>query len=374
MNPTVPARQIGGGDAVTIEDVARAARVSISTVSNALNGRIERMRSDTLARIEAAITSLGYRPNNVARQLKTGRTSILGLLVPSIANPAYGMLAREVEIAAQELHGYRVLLGNTYRSQDKEASFFNDLLSNGIRGVIVISSLEEQRHLDSAVAQGLVAVSYDRRAPAAPASTVDYVSMNNYKAAQLAVKHLIEHGHSRIAFATPGGRTMSRSEKISGFLAATEAAGLDHFTMMLEGTPQSEFGDAEMAELGRSLARTIVARKVRPTAVVTVNDMLAIGLIGELRRHDLRVPQDISVIGMDDLFLSPLLSPPLTTVCPPLREMAQKMVQRIISRLADPSIVTTEFLFEPVLVTRETVAQLPPVRARARQVDRDSTP
>lgn len=351
-------------DAVTIDDVARAAGVSISTVSNALNGRMERMRSETRVRVEAAIASLGYRPNNAARQLKTGRTSILGFLVPSIANPAYGMLAGEVEIAAQELHGYRVLVGNTYRSQAKESSFFNDLLSHGVRGVIVISSLEEQAHLDAAVAQGLVAVSYDRRAPADRVATVDYVSMDNYTAAQLATEHLIEHGHARIAFATPGARTMSRSEKIAGFVAAAEAAGLGRSATMLEGRPRRGFGDAEMAELGRSLARTVVTRTPRPTAVVAVNDMLAIGLVGELRRHRLRVPQDISVVGMDDLFLSPLLSPPLTTIRPPLREMAQIMVQRIISRLADPTIAAGEFLFEPTLVARETVAKSP-MRLRA---------
>lgn len=349
-------------ETVTIEDVARAARVSISTVSNALNGRMERMRSDTLARIEAAIARLGYRPNNIARQLKTGHTPLLGFLVPSIANPAYGMLAREVEIAAQELHGYRVLLGNTYRSRDKESSFFEDLLSQGVRGVIVISSLEQHDHLDAAVARGLVAVSYDRRAPAQGAPTVDYVSMNNHKAAQLAAEHLIAHGHSRIAFATPDSRTMSRSEKIAGFFAALDAAGLGRGAGVLEGQPQTGFGDADMAELGRALACGLVRRKTRPTAIVAVNDMLAIGMIGELRSHRVRVPEDLSVIGMDDLFLSPLLSPPLTTVRPPLRDIARTMVERIISRLADPSIPPQEFLFEPMLVSRDTVATLAPAK------------
>jgi DNA-binding LacI/PurR family transcriptional regulator len=342
-------------ETATIEDVARAARVSISTVSNALNGRMERMRSDTLARIEAAIARLGYRPNNIARQLKTGHTPLLGFLVPSIANPAYGMLAREVEIAAQELPGYRVLLGNTYRSRDKEASFFDDLLSQGVRGVIVISSLKQQDHLDAAVTRGLIAVSYDRRAPGRGAPTVDYVSMNNHKAAQIATAHLIARGHTRIAFATPDSRTMSRSEKIAGFFTALGAAGLGRSAGVLEGESRTGFGDAEMAELGRVLARGIVAGKTRPTAIVAVNDMLAIGMIGELRARGIRVPEDLSVVGMDDLFLSPLLVPPLTTVRPPLRDMARTMVERIVNRLADPTIPPQEFLFEPALVSRDTV-------------------
>ena len=119
----------------TIADVAQHAGVSVSTVSNLLNGRTDRMRADTSQRIEAAIRALGYRPNRAAQQLKTGHTPMLGLLVPSIANPMYGYIAREIETSAQERHGHRVLLGNTYRNKDKETGFFDDLLDHGVRGV-----------------------------------------------------------------------------------------------------------------------------------------------------------------------------------------------------------------------------------------------
>ncbi len=148
----------------TIQDVARHAAVSVSTVSNVLNGRTDKMRQETLARVEAAIEALQFRPNTLARQLKTGQTPLLGLLVPSIANPMYGYIAREVETFAQEQYGYRVLIGNTYRDREKEASFFDDLLAHGVRRVIVISSLADERHLERAVQRGMVVVSYDRRA------------------------------------------------------------------------------------------------------------------------------------------------------------------------------------------------------------------
>ena len=137
----------------------------ISTVSNALNGRPERMRKETFSRVEAVIAELGFQPNRAARQLKTGRTPLIGILIPSIANPSYGSLAHEIEIVAQQRHGYRVLLGSTYRNQEKESGFFDDLLSHGVRGVIVISSLADQNHVYAAIRRGLVAVSYDRRAP-----------------------------------------------------------------------------------------------------------------------------------------------------------------------------------------------------------------
>jgi DNA-binding LacI/PurR family transcriptional regulator len=342
-----------------IQDVARRAGVSISTISNALNGRTARMSVDTFARIEATIAELDFRPNRAARQLKTGHNPMLGLLVPSIANPAFGMLAREVEIAAQEHYGYRVMLGNTHRSPEKEASFFDDLLAHGVRGVIVCSSLVDQHHLDATIARGLVVVSYDRRATAGQAPRVDHVSMDNFRAGELAARHLIEYGHERLAFATPTGRTVSRSDKLAGFLAAARGVGLGKSASTLEGKSRMAYGDSEMADLGRALAVDIAADRRRPTGIVAVNDMLAIGLLAGLRDCGLRVPEDVSVVGIDDLFLSSLFRPALTSIRSPLADIARKMVERVIARLANPNVPTEEFLFAPQLVARETVARPP---------------
>ena len=340
---------------ITIEDVAQRAGVSISTVSNALNGRPERMRKETLGRIESVIAELGFQPNRAARQLKTGHTPLIGLLIPSIENPSYGSLAHEIEVVAQERYGYRVLLGSTYRNREKESNFFDDLLSHGVRGVIVISSLADQSHVHAAVRRGLVAVSYDRRAPARQASPIDYVSMDNADASRLAVEHLLARGHTRLAFVTASGRTLSRTEKINGFLAAARKGGVAHTANVLERQAESAFGDAEMAQLGRALADDIAKSRPRPTGIVAINDMLAIGLIAGLRDRGIRVPDDASVIGMDDLALSALVSPAVTSVQLPLAAMARTMVDRIISRLADPGIPTDEFLFQPILVARESV-------------------
>jgi DNA-binding LacI/PurR family transcriptional regulator len=342
-----------------IQDVARDAGVSVSTVSNVLNGRADRMTRETLGRVEAAIARLGFRPSQAARSLKTGQMPIIGLLVPSIANPMYGSIAREVEQVAQEQHNYRVLLGSTYRSTEKEASFIDDLLSHGVRSVIVISSLTDEGHIEAVLKRGLVVVSYDRRADADAASRIDHVSVDNFKAGQIAARHLIEHGHRRLAFATAAGVTMSRRDKIGGFLDG--AAGVAD-TEVLEGRVGSAYGDSEMVEVGRALAAKIarVAQGKRPTGLVAVNDMLAIGLIAGLREHGLRVPDDISVLGMDDMFLAPLVSPALSSVGMPLADMARTMVERVITRLADPQIPTAEFLFEPRLAQRLSVAAPPP--------------
>lgn len=353
------------GDGVsTIQDVARAAGVSVSTISNVLNGRVDRMRPETLQRVEAAIAALGYRPNRAARQLKTGHTPMLGLLVPSIANPMYGYIAREIETCAQELHGHSVVLGNTYRNKAKETRFFDDLLSLGVRGVIVISSLVDEEHFESAVRRGLVMVSYDRRATPGVATAIDHVSVDNAEAARLAAAHLIELGHRRIAFVTASGRTMSRSEKIRGFRQAAESAGLPaRHARVIEGSTSSQYGDSEMADVGRMLAGRIARERDRPTGVVAVNDMLAFGLLAGFREAGLHVPNDVSVVGMDGLFLSSFTTPGLTTIRLPVPEMARTIVERVVGRMADPASATGEFLFTPDLVIRETTA--PPPGAKA---------
>lgn len=341
-----------------IRDVASLAGVSASTVSNVLNGRGDRMAKGTLARVQAAIAELRYTPNTSARQLKTGHTPVIGLLVPSMANPMYGFIAREVETQAQERYGFRIMIGNTDRNKDKETRFFDDLIAHGVRGIIINSSLVDERHFESAVERGLVLLSYDRRATPGLESGIDHVSVDNFEAARLATTHLIDQGHTCLAFVTAAGMTMSRREKINGFMAAAGAAGLLSSAQVIEGAPSNEYGDSMMSELGRIEAAALSARmpSQRPTGVVAVNDMMALGLMAGFREAGLSVPQDVSVVGIDDVFLSALMYPSLTTVRVPVREMAHTMVERVMSRLADPTLPAGEFIFQPILMVRDSVA------------------
>ena len=342
----------------TIQDVARHAGVSASTVSNVLNGRGDRMRAETLARVETAIEALQFRPSKLAQQLKTGQTPLLGLLVPSMTNPMYGTIAREIETCAQERHGLRLLIGSTYREKDKESVFFADLLSHGVRRVIVVSSLADERHFEAAALRGMVVVSYDRGATPGRPSRVGHVMPDNREAARLATQHLIDRGHRRLAFVTVAGMTMSRSAKIDGFRAATEAAGLSDSAQVLDGGPLNEYGDSVIADVGRATALQIAAQSPRPTGIVALNDLMAFGLMAGLRDAGLRVPQDASIVGIDGLFLSALSNPMLTTVQLPVREMAQAMVE--LAMLAPDDTASRERIFTPTnLIERESVAPPP---------------
>ncbi|MES1264332.1 MAG: substrate-binding domain-containing protein, partial [Variovorax sp.] len=302
----------------------------------------------------------------LARQLKTGQTPLLGLLVPSLANPMYGYIAREIETVAQQQFGYRLLIGSTYRDPQKESAFFDDLLSHGVRRVIVISSLADERHFESAVERGMVVVSYDRGATPGKRSKLSHVMPDNFEAARLATQHLIDHGHRRLAFVTVAGMTMSRSAKIDGFHAAADGAGVGANASVLDGGALDEYGDAVIAEVGRATALKIAAMPIsqRPTGIVALNDLMALGLMAGLREAGLSVPQDVSVVGIDGHFMATLSNPLLTTVALPVPEMARAMVETVMRAPADAE--PHDLVFTPTqLVERESVAR-PPAAARSR--------
>lgn len=294
----------------TIQDVARLANVSISSVSNVLNGRTERMRKETFIRIQQAIEKLGYRPNQMARHLKTGHIPILGLLVPSTSNPSFAHLAVAVEEVAQRRYNYRVLVCNTYRDQELEAKMLDDLIGLGIRTVIVISSLSDERHIQAAIGKGLAVISYDSGIDSAHGPTHDHVLPDNRLAGRLAAEHLIVHGHRHLAFARPRGRTISRRQKVEGFFAAIREAGPDYSGLVIEADVGSRFGDNELSKVGFEAAQQIAAMENRPTGVVAVNDLTAIGLMAGLRHCGLGVPEDISIIGMDNISVAEYVWPP----------------------------------------------------------------
>ena len=355
----------------TIQDVARHAAVSVSTVSNVLNGRSDRMRPETLARVNAAIEALQFSPSKLAQRLKTGHTPLLGLLVPSMTNPMFGYIAREVEAFAQDRYGHRLLIGSTYRDAAKEAAFFNDLMAHGVRRVIVISPLAAERDLEAAVARGMAVMSYDCRAPSDRPSAVGHVIPDNVEAAGLATRHLIARGHTRLAFATVSGSMMNRADKAAGFLAAAKDAGLGRSAQVRDCGPLNEYGDSGIAEVGRATGLQLARDPRRPTGIVALNDLMALGLMAGLREAGLRVPQDVSVIGIDGHFLAALSNPGLTTVQLPVPEMARAMVDQVMKPAAAGDAAPRARVFgELRLVERESVAGPPPAAAAATRKSR----
>jgi DNA-binding LacI/PurR family transcriptional regulator len=344
----------------TIHDVARLARVSPTTVSNALNGRFERMGQDTVERIQQAIESLGYTPSRVARQLKTGHAPIIGLVVPSVANPFWGAFARTAEEAALA-HGYRVLLGNSERDLEREQLYAEEMWAQGIRGLIFGSSPLSLGHLSALIQHGLHVVAFDRHGRRNDDLDVDSVSMDNVLAGRLATAHLLALGHRRIGFLSGPIRTVSRMDRLEGYRSALAEAGIELDPHLIwEGAFSSTFGDIEGAKLGRRGAQEILGRENRPTALIAINDMYALGAYAGARDLGLRIPETCSIVGFDDIMLAEIAEPPLTTIRQPLEDMLRVAVERLIEHLnATASVDVTQLTFAPELIVRGSTAPAP---------------
>ena len=341
---------------VTIHEVARAASVSPSTVSNLLNGRTQRMQPATQARIETAIRKLGYHPSRVARQLRTGQVRAIGLVVPSVGNPFWGALARHLEAAALT-EGYHVLLCNSERDPERERSYLEELWADGIRGVVLCSSLPSLDHVTPLLERGLRLVAFDRMAQAGDPPSLVNVTVDNAVGAQLATEHLLQLGHRRIAFISGSLGSINRKERFRGFRAALEQAGLDPDAALVSpDAATTQFGDVEAAELGRAAATELLRGRRKPTAIVAINDMCALGVCRGIRDAGLEVARDVSVVGFDDILLAELYAPPLTTVHQPLPEMAAAAFDHLRARIEGSATAGQSLLLRPHLVVRESTA------------------
>jgi DNA-binding LacI/PurR family transcriptional regulator len=354
--PSAPGVSTSGGASATIRDVASAAKVSPSTVSNLLNGRDARMGTRTKARVVRAINELGYRPSRVARQLRTGRAQVIGLVVPSVANLFWGSFARAVEAEALR-DRYQVLLCNSERDPTREHDYIDELWAGGVRSVILGTSLPSLDHLRPFTERGLRLVAFDRERRAGDPPGLISVSVDNHRGGYLATQHLLDLGHRRIGFISGAIATVSRKRRLAGYRAALADAGVRYRRQLVWSHPGSGFGDGESAELGRQGLTALLQVPEPPTAVVTINDMYAIGACAAAREAGLTVPgpgRGISIVGFDDIAIAELYNPPLSTIRQPLAEMARFALEAIRTQ---PGEVPTSTVMAPHLVARASTAR-----------------
>jgi DNA-binding LacI/PurR family transcriptional regulator len=360
MSPQMPQPPSGR---VTIHDVARQAQVSTSTVSLVLNGKLKRMRPDTSERVLKAVAELGYEANHMARALKTGFVPTIGLVVPTVANPFWGEFARYVESAAEKKN-YQVLLCNGERSSEREQRYVEAMLVRGIRGVILGSSPLSLQHLRGVMQRGLQVVAFDRPADLA----TDSVRVDNQLGARLAVTHLLELGHRRIGFVSGTVSSANRRDRLEGYRQTLRAAGIEakDDLIWLESVTPADGGE-EATEIGRVAALSLLSRPDRPTALFAINDMVAVGLYAGIRELGLRVPQDVSVVGFDDIHLCRLMSPPITTVRQPLEQLMRSAVELLIGRMENRHEGSPEHItLVPELMVRGSTAAAPAGNGRHR--------
>jgi LacI family transcriptional regulator len=307
----------------TIRDVAERAGVSTTTVSHVINGT-RKVEPLTSARVEAAIDELGYRPNALARSMRRGRTHTVGLVIPDIANPFFGDLARSVEDHMFEA-GYSAIICNSDGDLAKEARYLDVLLSKQVDGLLLVAASQPSEGLIELVERGTPTIVVDRELGHL---SVSQVLVANRQGGYLAGQHLLELGHRDIGvIAGPGGLGTS-ARRLEGFEAVLADAGVAlPATRVFRGDFRAASGRAAMdgwLHSGRA-----------PTAVFAENDLMAIGALSAAHAAGVPVPSEISVVGFDGIAFGADVTPPLTTVSQSIEDMASAAIELLFERIHD---------------------------------------
>ncbi|MEU6852688.1 LacI family DNA-binding transcriptional regulator [Actinacidiphila alni] len=331
----------------SLKDVARLAGVSVKTVSNVVNN-YPHVTPGMRERVQRAIDELGYRPNLTARHLRKGRTGIIALAVPELGNPYFAELAGAV-IDAAARHDYTVLLDHTAGQREKEV-----LVSQGFRAHVIDGLILSPIELEAADLLGRIddapLVLLGEREYDAP---YDQIAIDNVAAARSAVRHLTGLGHRRIAFL--GARRESARQpahlRLRGWREELAAAGLPGDDSLVAATDGYGRWD------GAAAMNALLDRGTRPDAVFAYNDLMALGAMRALVERGLRVPQDVSVVGFDDVEEGRFSTIALTTVSPDKQAIARLAVERVVARLTGTPQISAERITPGyTLVTRESTA------------------
>ena len=337
--------KIGSGPKIDIHYVAAHARVSIATVSRTLNN-VPTVDPVLAQRVWKSVTELNYLPNTQARALVSGKSKLLGLIVSEITNPFFPELIQEFERVAVE-RGYEILIASTSHDPAKMETCVRRMLERKVDGVAVMTFGFEEMVLDRFAADNVPCIFIDvpSRQPRSSVLSVDY-RQGIYEA----VQHLAGLGHRKIGFISGPLQLRSSQARKTAFLDCLRSVGLIADSMwMIEGD--------HTLEGGRDAMQTILALPLEdwPTAIMCSNDMTAIGVQHALFEADLKVPDDFSLIGFDNIHLAEYTIPPLSTVRMSCADLAQKAVRSLLSHLQkNTGIVETGAVIETHLIVRQT--------------------
>jgi len=331
----------------TIRDVARAAGVSVTSVSRHLNGRIS-LPGPTALKIEQAAARLGYRPNALARRLTRGRSETLGLITSDIAYPLFAAIASASEAEAAR-HGYSLLMFNSRNIAENEVAFLSRIEDRQVDGILLLTNHPDDGRLVKHINRTGSVVLLDEDVPGARAPRL---FAENADGARTATRHLIGEGHRRIGVIAGPRGLLSTAERLAGFAQALEEAGLAPDPRLVVHCDY-----AEEPAFGAFL--DLFSRAGPPTAVFTFGDMLAMGAMRAARSAGLRIPQDVSLVSFDDIRTADLLSPALTTVRQSPAEFGRRGVAMLLDLISGRKTETVTERIGVELVVRASVAPPP---------------
>lgn len=328
----------------TIYDVAKVAGVSTATVSRALNGTGQ-IAPATQTAIEQAVAELGYRPNAIARSLVTKSTQTIAFMLPDITNPFYASLVSGIQQLALK-RGYTMLLCTTEGDPQREEQYLNLLRGSQVAGALVDGLVLPPEQIARIVEEGFPIVCLDRdiNSPLVPLVQVD-----NRLGAQLATEYLLSLGHRVIAHVAGAPELRISEERATGYTKAIAAAGVDPDEGLIAV-------GGFTVEGGYEATQALLAARPQVSAIFAANDLSALGAINAIAATGRRVPDDVSVVGFDDLRLSAFMSPPLTTIHQPAHEIASCATQILIDLTHGREVRKLHYLFEPKLVVRASTS------------------
>ncbi|WP_394238695.1 LacI family DNA-binding transcriptional regulator [Niallia oryzisoli] len=326
---------------VRIADVAKLANVSTATVSRVLSNT-GKVKKETSEKVLAAIKQLNYQPNILARQLRTLETKTILVVVPDISNPFFSKVLRGIEVVADE-NGYQVLLGDTINKPEHEIAFLDILRQKKADGMILLTARSDRKSLEQLTKEYPVVLACEYIEGAA----IPTVSIDNISSARKITEHLIQLQHERIATITGPLHVVLGRDRLKGFQQAMTQYSLPLDQCLIqEGDFTLESGCNQMLKL--------LALENPPTAVFAANDEMAMGAIKAIKSKGLKVPNDIAVVGFDDIKFASIFEPALTTISQPTFEIGEKAIELLISLINNKPIQKEQYILEDKLIIRES--------------------
>ena len=338
---------VKAGAAVTLRDVARVAGVHPATVSRALNEETRALVNEATARrVLKAAEKLGYQPNPIARGLKTNRSFTIGVLIPDLTNPLFPPILRGIEDRL-ETAGYTPLTANTDNDPERELLDAQAMRARQVDGIIAATARRDHRLHDALLEAGIELVLVNRRQQELPVSSA---TADDTLGMRLAVEHLLSLGHTRIAHLAGPLDYSTGLDRHESFLETMRAAGFDpdpDLVLVAEvfREPEGERLCGQLLDEGRDF-----------TAIAAANDLLALGCYDAFAERGVRCPEDVSVVGFNDMPYTARFAPPLTTIHIPHYEIGAAAAELMLERLADGESPEREIRLEPSLVVRQSTS------------------
>lgn len=329
----------------SIKDVAREAGVSTATVSHVINNT-RFVSEEVRARVEKAIELCRYYPNLHARSLASGNSRILGLVVSDISNPFFPELVKAIESAAFE-RGYELMLSNTNYDAERTSHYVRRFIERKVAAVAVMTSEMDKQLIDELSHRRVPVVFLD---VGTPGLHLNNLRVDYEEGIEQAILHLVALGHRRIAYITGKSDLRSAKRRLEAFRQTMKQLFPESPELIFKGNFKVEGGRRAAAEILETQSKNI------PTAIVCANDLTAIGAISEFENKGLKVPDDISVIGFDDIAFAQLTKPSLTTVNLPLNELGRRAVELLINSLENLDKPGVEIRIPTRLVIRNSTA------------------